>query len=341
MKKNTLDYWESRTRSSADVATWIINNKRNICFTCGKSGKAAKLHLHHLWPLRERIRATFKMYQNPEIAFERVVYDHFTDSVACFTLCEKCHYKIHTDKNFTIFPVTTNDNGQSSSVSRPNWTCLYRNHDYVFDLTGRSTIPHHLGLVTYQILLGINWHIINGRMMSGRIIRIDNRELARLLCKIDNKQTSITGFMDGLKKALISLCDVKALTAWHPYDNITEVHLTKNHLSELQKNPWFIRMSDVQGRRCAMPMALRLYLSCFSSKSKSIKLSTLAKRLNYKSYEYNKKHLSHSLDKAIKQIPWANYIPIEETDTLSFRMDRPTVPIHSLRKILSECIHSA
>lgn len=347
-KQSDIEYWDSRTRNSSVYPGWISNFRRSVCFKCGISWEDRPLHLHHLIPLRDILIAIFAMYRYPEEAFEHVLQLHEQGMVLCVTLCELCHFKLHNEKGFTLIPEKDVET-DTRPINPSDWTCTFRGNKYVYDLTGRSTEPKHLSLSTHQLLLGLNWHILNGRMTSGRIIRLDYRETARLLGKIDEQQTSISSFVRSLPKSIHRFHLNNIIVAHQGYKkddrdkgpNVgTEFHLTKQHIANLQDNPWFIRMSDVRGRQCSMPFALRLYLSQFATKLKSIKLSTLAERLNYQSYKHGKRHLVRSLEKAIEQISWAKYIQKAGSDTLSFYMDRQPVPIHSLRKVLSEHLHS-
>jgi hypothetical protein len=315
---------ERRIRTSMVYNDWVTRNKATKCVTCDKT---ERLHCHHVASLYAFIKGAWDLYGNEEQTVIHVLNLHKDDMIDSITLCNDCHEKLHPAGHLVEHI--------NASINITNWTCFPRNIKYKL-LHWKLEKEHigSLGLVSFQILLGLGWHILNGRP-EARMININRRHFAKLLGKAPG-----TSFNKSFDKAMYELYP-DVVYAHHIVGNNVEIHLSQNYLDALLQNPWFIPVDDIKANKMSV-LALKWFLNFQSNRQCYI--ISLKKLINHLNIRTNCiKRVINTITKACKEILWAN-VDIKDSEigilTCTFKLTkRGATPINSLRQILADSIN--
>jgi hypothetical protein len=187
-----------------------------------------------------------------------------------------------------------------------------------------------MGLVAFQVLLGIGGYILQGKMHS-KIITIPYLGLAKLIGKKNG-----TVWRGLLSQALLSLEHAGILSGFHMGEGGAEVHIENRYLDQICGNPWFVRSTEIHGRS-PLAVFLRWWL-CFlpNRRDYSIEMAKLAGHLQ--SDDTNIHRFAARVVEAAKEIPWVTKTEYREARLIVKMKRHSTAPIAPLRKRLSEQI---
>jgi hypothetical protein len=208
------------------------------------------------------------------------------------------------------------------------WTVIPRNADLPLNHSV-SRRPNALGLVGFQTLLGIGWHILNQRLES-RIIEFNRRRFAELLGKEPG-----TSFNHSLKRAISELHNLDIIIGSHISENSIEIHLAKPYLNKLLENPWFMPLDDIKASQMCV-LALRWFLGTQSNRKRyRIGLDKLSHHIGITTK--SPQMAAKAVRKACEKISWASVEIIKGMCSFSIKQ-RGAIPIFSLRHILEDSL---
>lgn len=307
---------ERKLRSTKVYQDWTDRNRSIACLSCNSY---EDLQVHHITELYHILLGLWKLYGDWDAVLKHSISIHESDLADNATLCRSCHQKIHPAKSIikTIKP-------QEIAL----WSALPRNLGFGFRQCTKSPKIGSIGLLSFQTLIGIGWHILNYGAES-RIIEINKRKF----CKLIGKKYG-TSFKKSLDNAFNDLIMNNVILDHYENDENVEIHLTKDYISKLN-NPWFFSTEESHTNRMLV-LSLKWFLSFQGGRNKySISRKKLAHHLCIETV--TPKFFDNSIKKAVEKIKWANVIVNE--NIYSFSISRKSaVPIHSLRTILKDSI---
>jgi hypothetical protein len=312
----TLD---RRIRSSKAYTDWVYRNKGPMCLKCSSK---ENLECHHIILLYHIILGAWNFYGEPEEVFKQIVNGHEDNKYEGITLCSTCHKLLHPGRIFA---------DSASQINTDTWCALPRNLKLEFNHSKKVKNPKYMSLLGYQTILGIGWNMMNGQVKD-RILTINRRRFAELIGK-----TPGTSFNNGFENALHQVQANGVLTAFDISENQVELHLSHDYLNMLEKNPWFVPLSDIYANSLCV-LTLRIFLGMQSCrKTYGIGLEKLKIHLGLAIKQ--KSRALESIQNAVNQIEWAK-LEVKESLWFAFSSRRPS-PIRSLRMILTDCIEQA
>jgi len=267
----------------------------------------------------------WKFYGNEKEVFKHVEMYHTTDMLEGITLCRDCHKKRHAGRILeepSVKPATE------------MWCVIPRNLNLAPNPSSKEHRQGTIGLIAYQTLLGIGWNLLNERI-ADRILTINRRRFAELLGKHPG-----TSFNRSLRASLTLLQAegiVLAYTENGNEGNDVEIHISREYLEDIGKNPWFVPLRDIQTNSVSV-LCLRLWLGMQSRRATySIGLDKMKTHMGLTGKRQNS--ALKSIRNAMRDVEWAK---LEETEPLRFILKkRPPTPIRALRAILAEVIEQA
>jgi len=288
-----------------EYAGWVERNKASACLKCDGT---SNLEVHHLVELYHVIHGLWKLYGDEDAVVSHAMAMHEDDRCEAVTLCSSCHSGLHPGRGLTK---------SSKPVHTALWSAVPR------------ILPQGVGLVGLQVLFGIGWHVMNGNLESG-IVRFNRRRMAELIGKSPG-----TSFNACLDRGLRELTFAGAVLAHVITENEVEVHLEKDFLSGLGKNPWFFPVEDVATNSFSTLM-LRWHLSHLGSRKRyKIGRVKLAGHLGISTK--TPAFVRKVVERACEDTGWMRVSGKDEV--YSFWVERRgSVPIFSLRDILSEVL---
>lgn len=309
-----------QVRASNSYLGWVKRNKTVKCFMCGSE---ENLDCHHIISLYHIALGVQRLHNDLVTTKAYLLQLHENDEVGpAITFCRKCHQKKHpmAAKFYSDKPIAKED--------LESWTFFYRNHNFKFAHT-----PHRetgmMGLLTLQTHLGINWHILNG-YMDDRMLYFDPHDFAKLIGKRHG-----TSFMGSFEKSLQELIGFGHIADFSLINKHTcEVYVSQSYLRKTARNPWFISIEEIKTSRMLV-LVLKILLSYYSGKQRvQMPVAKLQRLLNIHTRDYLKRHLAG----VCQEISWAS--GKVEKGVAKFRLKkRSVVPIHSLRRFLTEQIN--
>lgn len=308
---------ERQVRASKPYHDWVKRNKAQSCLKCETTDN---LECHHVTELYHIILGLWKLYGNESEVLQHAIDMHAADMCESVTLCNDCHGSVHPGRSVQF---------QNQEAQIELWTTLPRNLNIPLSHSTKDRRKEALGLVSLQTLLGIGWYILNDHMDS-RMVEFNRRRFAELLGK-----RPTDSFNHSLDRALRRLKQTNMLLASHRRANKVEIHISKDYLELLLRNPWFFPLREVATRNMCV-LTLRLFLSTQGRrKTYRIGIAKLRKHLGmldrdtYKTIERTQK--------ACKAISWADMG--YDKGICTFKLHRrPAVPIHTLRAMLDDAI---
>ena len=310
---------DKRIRSSLAYTNWANRKKGVACLKCGS---IEELECHHLIDLYHVILDLWKFYGEPEAVFQHIIGYHENDMLEGVTMCKTCHKIRHPGR---VLSAAAND------FNTDTWSVIPRMLKLKLTHSNKNRDQDSIGLIAYQTIFGIGWHILNGHVES-RILTIHRRRFAQLIDK-----TPSVSFNNSLDDALIRLQNIGILCGVHRQDNDIELHLSNEYLELMEKNPWFVPRNDILTDSMCV-LCLRLWLGMQSKRHNySIGLDKLKIHIgmNIKS----KYDAMIAINKALIQIDWAK---MEVDDYLRFKLSsRPPTPIRGLRAVLTDALEQA
>jgi hypothetical protein len=309
---------EHRIRSSMTYHLWLENNLGLACLNCDST---ENLQVHHIVELYHILLGLWKLYGEPESVVAHALAMHADDKCEATTLCKTCHDKIHPGKNISqsVKEIRTDD-----------WTALPRKLPGTFIHHPKNASEDGMTLIGAQLLAGIGWHILNGRMES-RIIEFKIRQMAKLLGKKPG-----SSFNKSLNRALNDLLALNVIIAHHRTGPDMEIHLGQEYLKSLSDLPWFMSVPDIHTSK--MPVfALRWFLGLQSGRrTYKIGKDKLVSHMSLKTA--SPAFVERCVRNACEDIKWAtcDY----DGTYFSFRIrQRGAVPIWTLRSIVRDSIN--
>lgn len=313
---SSLRELDRRIRLSKPYSDWRDRNTASRCVNCNTD---KDLECHHTVDLYHVILGYWRSYGDIEATFNHVVQLHDQNMLEGITLCTSCHKKQHPLRSV----VTT-----KPDVDTGDWTAMPRSLGLDLNHSRSESRQGSVGLVALQVILGLGWLILNGRLES-RMATINKRSFARLLGK-----TPGTSFEKSLRAALESLQSADVVLGFAETGREIEIHVSPQYLQLLGKNPWFVPMTDIPAKSMCV-LSLRLFLRTQSNRRNySIGLWKLAGHLGMT--VKNKTAALNAIRKASKEIGW---VKMTEDDYLRFAIaPRKATPVRTLRSILDDSI---
>jgi len=308
---------EQQIRASKSYHDWVRRNKASKCLKCDDS---ENLECHHVVELYHILLGLWKLHGDAAETLKHAMALHDSDMCEAVTLCAKCHTSLHPGRS-TATP--------TRAIHIDLWTTIPRNLSAPLAHAKTDKRRQAIGLLSLQTLLGIGWYVLNGHMES-RIIEFNRRRFAEIIGK-----KACTSFNRRFDSALRQLKRVGILLATHRNKNHVEIHISKEYLDLLAKNPWFFPLGQVPTKNMCV-LTLRLFLSMQSRKTRyRISLEKIRKHLGMLDKDNCK--TAGRLRKACEAIPWAKFKCSESVCTFTMSK-RKAVPIHSLRTMLDDSI---
>jgi hypothetical protein len=308
---------ESRIRSSMTYHSWVEQNLGPACLCCDSTDE---LQVHHIVELYHVLLGLWKLYGDADSVVCHAIAMHASGLCEAVTLCAKCHQKTHPGRRL----------GDSAKTVRvEDWTTMPRTLPGPFLHHSNSADGHGLTLVSAQLLAGIGWHILAGKLES-RMVEFQRSQMARLLGK--NPGSS---FNRSVELSLRSLQRLGVLVGHHVSGPNVEVHLSADYLQKLYDLPWFMGVGDIQTGK--MPVfALRWFLGLQSGRSSyKIGKDKLVRHLGLKTSWPS--FVERCVRRACGDIPWAS--ADYDGKHFSFRIQRRgAVPIWTLRSTVRDAI---
>ena len=314
-----LKLLDHRIRTSLAYSEWVERHRSLACVKCLTT---ENLEVHHMIDLYHIILGLWKFYGDVEAVFKHAVSYHANDMIEGYSLCMECHRKLHPGR--TLVTTQAPINTDTWSVI-PRMLKLIPNHSKNIQRNGT------VGLITYQSLLGIGWHLMNGQIES-RMLTIHRSKFAKLLGKTPGES-----FYASLDNAMEQLQNLQIIWGYHREGHNIEIHLSSDYLDMMRKNPWFVPMNEIKTNSMCV-LCLRLWLGMQAGRRHYfIGLDKLKGHIGI-TIKHKAKSIS-AIQKALKEILWAK-MKIEES--LHFTISgRPPSPIRALRAILTDSLEQA
>jgi len=247
---------------------------------------------------------------------------HSQDMIEGVTVCLTCHQQRHPGRSLTT---------SEYKVNTETWCAIPRMLK-VDPNSSKIARTGSISLVTYQIIFGIGWHLMNGNIEE-RMLTINRRNFARLIGKVPG-----TSFNKSFETSLQQLDYVGIVCGYHITGNIVELHICPEYLKMLEENPWFVPLSEINTNSMVV-LCLRLWLGMQSGRHNYyIGLEKLMGHIGITNTEKFK--AVKTIKKALKQISWAKMEKGEESLHFTLSSKRPT-PIRPLRTILTDVLQLA
>jgi hypothetical protein len=261
----------------------------------------------------------WKFYGDWDAVFAHAVAMHEDNRCEGITLCRKCHWEnIHPGRTVVV---------SNREIHVDEWCAIPRNLEINFALGKKVFHRGEIGLLGFQSLMGLGWHVMSGQ---GRFIFFNRRRFAELL----DKQPGVA-FNRGLSSALDSLVDAGMVEIWANEGNDMEVYLAQEYVDGLKANPWFVPLSDVFSSSMSV-LVLRWLLGFQSNRSNfqiGIKKLTSQMQLMTTSPLFVRKCVRG----AVKEISWCEMEEVGDKFRFKFKK-RGLIPVHSLREALSKSL---
>jgi len=308
---------ERQVRASKPYHDWVKRNKTSSCLKCDS---AEQLECHHVVELYHIILGLWKLYGNEAEVLRHATDMHDADMCESVTLCNDCHGQLHPGRSVS-------SEGQEPRIEL--WTTLPRNLEISLAHSKSDKRKDALGLIPFQTLLGLGWYILNGYMDS-RMVEFNRRRFAELIGK-----SPCTSFNHAFDRAVRQLKRLGILLASHRRGNDVELHISKDYINLLIRNPWFFPLREVQTNNMCV-LTLRLFLSMQSRRNRyRIGIEKLRGHLGVIDTDDYK--TAQRLRKACEAINWATMS--YDKGMCQFELQkRRAVPIHSLRRILDDSV---
>jgi hypothetical protein len=276
------------------------------------------LECHHVIELYHIVLGLWKLYGDAEQVFQHALMLHNDDKCESVTLCNDCHGKAHPGRT-----APTNQ-----KIRTEIWTVIPRR----FPVKLAHSTAHSrdtIGLIGFQTVLGIGWHILNGDMES-RIIEFNRRRFAELLDK-----EPCTSFNNSLEEAIRDLHRIHVIVASHRRGNNIEIHLSANYLQLLRENPWFMSVEDAKASQMCV-LALKWFIGMQSNrKHYRIALNKLVVHIGITTKAPSM--VAKAIRGACEKISWLS-VEIEK-GMCSFTIKRKgATPVFSLRQIFEDSL---
>lgn len=310
---------DKRIRASLPYSEWVKRHRSIACVGCGTT---ENLEVHHIPELYHVVLGYWRNYGDVEEVFRNVLAYHGNDLGDSITLCTDCHKKRHPGRSL-IFT--------ENKINSETWSVIPRllkvdpNHS---TMTPRKDA---IGLIAYQTIFGIGWHLMNGHV-EARMLSLHRRRFAQLLDK-----TPGSSFNRSFDVALHQLQAINVLDAHHRRENDVELHISKRYFDMLAENPWFVPLNDVKTDSMCV-LCLRLWLGMQTKRHLyCISLDKLQGHIGMTIQHRSRAILA--LQKALKHIPWAK---MANKESLQFTLgSRQPTPIRTLRTILDDCLQQS
>lgn len=211
-----------------------------------------------------------------------------------------------------------------------NWTTLPRQLPPLINST-RSD-EEGLTLIGVQLLAGIGWHILNGKMDS-KIVEFK----ASHICKLIGKKSAGSSFNKSFARAMTDLKDLNIINAYHKAGPDIEIHMSQDYLKDLSDLPWFISIEDIKTNK--MPVFILKWFLGLQSGRRNYKIGRdkLVTHMGIKKTSKPSAVLEMT-KKACNDIPWAS-CDYDGKQFFTFRLkQRGAVPIWTLRSTLRDSI---
>jgi len=307
---------DKRIRASKIYADWAARNRGPACLMCDSS---ENLHVHHVTELHQIIRGLWNLYGDWEAVFNHCQARHQSDLVDNATLCRECHSNLHPGKC-----VAKREIGQRIAL----WAVLPRNLDVQFGQGTKCPQKGSLGLISFQTMIGIGWHIMNQGAES-MMVEFNRIKFAKLLGKKPG-----TSFNKSLESAINVLIENEVILEFIRCGPEYEVHLHPKYVDSIENSPWFFPMEYAQTSKMLV-LTLRWLLSFKRFRKFKISRQKLKNHLNLKTPSVV--WMDRAIINSVKDIKWVD-LKIHKGIYHFDIKKRGAVPIHSLREILREVI---
>jgi hypothetical protein len=203
-----------------------------------------------------------------------------------------------------------------------------------FSYSRKDKYPSALGLIPFQILLGIGWHVVNGEAAEKKVV-VDIWEFARLIGKKAGTSWR-KSFLDGLDS-------LKALGFLNDYSSNIEnsraftLTLSQLYIEGTKQNPWFLPLASIKTKNM-LTLVLTWYLCTKQTKqTHEIYVKNLAIYLGV--MDKRTDHLGKRVQYAASSISFLKTIELKEgiqgkKFRFTMNMRKESTPIHTLRKKL-------
>jgi hypothetical protein len=279
---------EKKIRKTYAYSEWVKRNKSFNCIACAAE---SKLQLHHVTDLSTTIYNTYKslkwMSEVWEEVYDVIVQLHENDMCQCITVCEECHGEIHPSKKSCDY--------KKPELVVDEWCVIPRNYNLTFCQRGR--MQGQVGYIALQALFGIGWHLYQNNFKD-RKLEFGKYAFGQLLGKKKNSSQ----FNTSLQLALEDLSDLGIIDEFNINNKKSYLIISKEYLANINKQPWFTRLSDVATSKSNSVLTLKLWLSFQSARLYKIRVERLAKHLNYNS---NKANIVRAVKNSTEHIPWS------------------------------------
>jgi len=303
-------------RSSQAYAHWVRMNKGPACIVCGST---ENLECHHVVKLSSIIADYINLFGSDEDVLRELKNDHANDQVRGHALCKDCHKGKHKLRT----PLTDRETG---TIAGP-WCILPHPLGIPLSPSRSNYPPGSIGLIAFQTLLGIGYHLLNGNFDS-KMHEINYRRFAELIGK-----KPCTSFARLLDSALRDLT-LAGVVAGHARKGSTfEIHLDKKYIASLKDHYWFFPLDDVPSPS-VVSLALKVILSQ-NKRNYRISLEKLCKRVGL---SFNHPPMARKyVREAVKRIPWAS-VKIEKDICTFSKRKHGYPPVHTLRQMRDDSI---
>ena len=318
MKTNTtIKGLERRLRSTKVYTDWVRRNRSAWCFRCNCT---QDLECHHIVSLYHIMLGLFNLYGDAIETLNHAESMHKEDRVECVTLCSKCHGKRHPGRIASR---------SSTEIRLEEWVAIPRNWWFQPAHSTKDKNKEHLSLITLQVLFGIGWFILNGRM-DNRMITVNRRRFAELI-----KKKPGTSFNRSFDLSLRSLQRIDVLAAKHRDHNDVELHISPNYIEKLVDNPWFFPLDDIPSQTmCSLMLKWFLSHQC-GKRHYHISLKKLIRNLGINEKQPSK--VVRMLQNACEDIPGAK-MRVDEGQCYFELQKRCATPVFTLREMLQDCL---
>lgn len=310
---------EHRVRSSMIYHLWQEQNLGLACLNCDSTDE---LQVHHVVELYHILIGLWKLYGDADAAVAHALAMHADDKCESATLCKTCHEKMHPGKRIAH---------EAKEIRIENWTTLPRILPGKLLNHSKRANEEGMTLIGAQLLSGIGWHILNGKMESKMV-----EFKASQICKLIGKKSAGTSFNKSFERAMNDLKDLNVINAYHRTGPDIEIHISKEYLKQLSDLPWFMSIEDVKTGK--MPVfALKWFLGLQSGRRNyKIGRDKLIAHMCIKTS--NPAFVVRCVKNACEEIKWAT-CDYDGKQFFTFRIkQRGAVPIWTLRSTLRDSI---
>jgi hypothetical protein len=314
-----LKILERRVRSSKVYQDWVRRNRSAWCFCCDSDEGLA---CHHTTSLYHILLGLWNLYGDISEVFSHSLAMHQDDRVDCVTLCSGCHKKRHPGRIAATSP---------ANLQVQDWTTIPRVFWFDLSYSTKDDNPKSLSLIGMQVLFGLGWYILNGKMES-RIIELNRRRFAEILGKKPG-----SSFNKSFDNACASLERIDVLAGKHINGNKVEVHISPTYTERLLCNPWFFPIEGVHTNNL-LTLMLRWSLSHQGGR-KFYRISLDKLRIGFGIKTDRPSMVLSSLQRACESTSWVGMKYEKDLGMCHFEMRRRmSIPIFTLRDVLFDCL---